>query len=187
MEVDQAKIDTIAALDADNLAFMADLEASGYSEAALMKWYWHPIIGPRIRSGAFLDPTTASGLASAVSATLGGPAEAATAAAMASVVQQARDEQAGGADAGGGSGGSAAPGLYAAASVEVLMQQLLSLPPGQAVPQDIREAMLEALAPVAAVNKSLSSFGSSATRGAAAAHGGSSSAMTGGDDQPGAQ
>lgn len=50
----------IHALDPDNLRLLSELETSGYSEEVLMRWYFHPVIGPRIREGKFVDPGSGS-------------------------------------------------------------------------------------------------------------------------------
>lgn len=129
--VDQAKVDIVSALDPDNLAFMTDLEATGYSEEVLMKWYWHPIIGPRIRSGAFLDPSSSQSLASVMAATLGGA-----------------DNDSSGFDA--AAGGAAMNGDLA----ETLLSSVLRVSPNQGVPQELRDAMMEALGPMAPSGRS---------------------------------
>ncbi|KAG2428206.1 hypothetical protein HXX76_011886 [Chlamydomonas incerta] len=65
LEVDWERVEAVAALDADVLAFLTELEAAGGggagggAEQVFMKWYFHPSLGPRIRSGALLDPTAA--------------------------------------------------------------------------------------------------------------------------------
>lgn len=56
VRVDLPKVEAIACLDVDSLQFLTELESSGYSEEVFMKWYFHPVMGPRMRSGAFLDP-----------------------------------------------------------------------------------------------------------------------------------
>ncbi|MEW5303780.1 MAG: hypothetical protein WDW36_006438 [Sanguina aurantia] len=58
--VDLQKVAAINALDPDNLQLLSELESSGYSEEVLMRWYFHPVMGPRIREGKFLDPTSGS-------------------------------------------------------------------------------------------------------------------------------
>ncbi|EFJ46670.1 hypothetical protein VOLCADRAFT_92871 [Volvox carteri f. nagariensis] len=55
--VDWSRVEAVASLDLDVLAFLTDLEATRYSEDTFMKWYFHPVMGPRIRSGTLLDPS----------------------------------------------------------------------------------------------------------------------------------
>lgn len=59
--VDWPRVEAVAALDVDSLAFLTELEATKYSEDTFMKWYFHPVIGPRIRSGKLLDSSAAIG------------------------------------------------------------------------------------------------------------------------------
>ncbi|GLC36284.1 hypothetical protein PLESTM_000427200 [Pleodorina starrii] len=58
--VDWTRVEAVAALDADSLAFLTELEATQYSEETFMKWYLHPVMGPRIRSGSLLAPDAAA-------------------------------------------------------------------------------------------------------------------------------
>ncbi|KAG2494250.1 hypothetical protein HYH03_007605 [Edaphochlamys debaryana] len=65
--VDWPRVEAVAALDVDTLSFLTELEATQYSEDTFMKYYFHPVIGPRIRSGALLDPDSKAAAGSAMS------------------------------------------------------------------------------------------------------------------------
>ncbi|KXZ54100.1 hypothetical protein GPECTOR_5g203 [Gonium pectorale] len=71
VRVDWSRVDAISALDSDCLAFMSELEATGYSESTFMKWYFHPVLGPRIRAGSLLDPAKGGVAAAAATAAAG--------------------------------------------------------------------------------------------------------------------
>jgi hypothetical protein len=55
--VDWERVQLLAALDANSTRFLADMERAqqegGSTDAALVKWYWHPEVGARIRSGSW--------------------------------------------------------------------------------------------------------------------------------------
>ena len=53
--VDEERRQSLAALDADTLWFLAELEASGYSGDVLLKWSLHPGVGPKLTTGRWLD------------------------------------------------------------------------------------------------------------------------------------
>ncbi|KAG2451057.1 hypothetical protein HYH02_004325 [Chlamydomonas schloesseri] len=133
LEVDWERVEAVAALDADVLAFLTELEAAGgggpgggggYSEQVFMKWYFHPTLGPRIRSGALLDPAATAGATAGVGLA-GGPAAAA---------------------AGGGGGGLMDPSALLS---RLLGDAGVGLGGGlgaEAFPDMVREAMQEAVA-----------------------------------------
>jgi hypothetical protein len=52
---DEARIAELAALDSDDLLFLADMERTGWDEDdCLCKWTLHPRVGPRLRATAGL-------------------------------------------------------------------------------------------------------------------------------------
>ncbi|KAI8465822.1 MAG: hypothetical protein J3K34DRAFT_525068 [Monoraphidium minutum] len=53
--VDDERVAWLAALDGDTLRFMADLERGAYSQDVLIKWSFHPTVGPRLASGEWYD------------------------------------------------------------------------------------------------------------------------------------
>ncbi|KAF8071299.1 hypothetical protein HT031_001382 [Scenedesmus sp. PABB004] len=53
--IDEGKIAALAALNADLLYFLAELEASGHAEDTVLRWSLHPRLGPRLLSGELLD------------------------------------------------------------------------------------------------------------------------------------
>ncbi|GLI69437.1 hypothetical protein VaNZ11_014049, partial [Volvox africanus] len=77
-QVDWSRVEAVAALDVDSLAFLTELEATRYSEDTFMKWYFHPVMGPRIRSGSLLDPAAAGRGQTPAAAAAGGTGDEGT-------------------------------------------------------------------------------------------------------------
>ena len=59
--LDEERIEALSAADPIQLRFLGELLGSGYSEAVIVKWSMHPVLGPKLRSGEWL-PSEAEGL-----------------------------------------------------------------------------------------------------------------------------
>eukprot|EP00877_Chromochloris_zofingiensis_P000536 jgi/Chrzof1/10483/Cz05g00080.t1 len=53
--VDHERIQWLSTLDADVLRFLTDLEQHRYSQDILIKWSLHPIVGPKLMSGKWME------------------------------------------------------------------------------------------------------------------------------------
>lgn len=48
----------VSELEGDVVRFLSELELRGYSDEVLLKYWFHPVVGSRLRSGALMDPDT---------------------------------------------------------------------------------------------------------------------------------